>query len=211
MAKPIEGASAPEPSKKPAPSLHSFQSQSEGWNIRSLLIDGEPWFIAADVCRSLAIGNPSMALRTLDDDEKALSSIEGLSRGNDKANIINESGLYTLILRCRDAVKPGTTAHRFRKWVTGEVLPKIRRDGQFLSPTEEEARHAPRDNAWLVILGEDGNLKNYPIPLSGAIVDGPVFHAMAVDMYAMASRMAKLIYLEPADLAAVRDDTSTRS
>ena len=48
------------------------------------------------------------------------------NRGNPNTTVISESGLYTLILRCDDAIKPGTTAHRFRKWVTQEVLPTLR-------------------------------------------------------------------------------------
>ncbi|RYH47840.1 BRO-N domain-containing protein [Enterobacter hormaechei] len=109
-------------------SVFSFQ---ESHPVRVVLVEGEPWFIVADVCRALDIGNPTKAIKNLDDDEVALTSIQGLSRGNDKANIVNESGLYTLILRCRDAVKQGTTAWRFRKWVTNEVLPAIRKTGGY--------------------------------------------------------------------------------
>lgn len=108
--------------------VFSFQ---ESHPIRVVLIGGEPWFVAADVCRALDIGNPTKAIKNLDDDEVALTSIQGLSRGNDQANIVSESGLYTLILRCRDAVKQGTTAWRFRKWVTNEVLPAIRKTGGY--------------------------------------------------------------------------------
>src|SRR5260364_308348 len=77
------------------PSLFSFEEKP----LRAVVIDGEPWFVAADVCAALEISNPSMALRVLDDDEKALSLIEGLSKlvgGNEQVNIINDSGLYTL-------------------------------------------------------------------------------------------------------------------
>lgn len=111
-----------------APAVFSFQ---EDYPVRVVMIDDDPWFIVADVCRALDIGNPTKAIKNLDDDEVALTSIQGLSRGNDKANIVNESGLYTLILRCRDAVKQGTTAWRFRKWVTNEVLPAIRKNGEY--------------------------------------------------------------------------------
>lgn len=119
-------------------SVFSFQ---ESHPVRVVLVEGEPWFIVADVCRALDIGNPTKAIKNLDDDEVALTSIQGLSRGNDKANIVNESGLYTLILRCRDAVKQGTTAWRFRKWVTNEVLPAIRKNGEyaFVEPEPKSA------------------------------------------------------------------------
>ena len=96
--------------------------------LRSICIDGEPWFVAADVCKALQIGNPTMALTRLDADEKALSSIEGLSRGNDKGNIVSEAGLYSLILRSR---KPEAKA--FKRWITHEVIPSIRKHGAYVS------------------------------------------------------------------------------
>ena len=95
---------------------------------RSIMIDGEPWFVAADVCRALQIGNPTMALTRLDEDEKALSNIEGLSRGNDKGNIVSEAGLYSLILRSR---KPEAKA--FKRWITHEVIPSIRKYGAYVT------------------------------------------------------------------------------
>lgn len=102
--------------------------QFEKINVRVVVVDGEPWFVAADVCAALGIGNTTDALRRLDDDEQALDSIEGISRGNDRANIINESGLYSLILGSR---KP--EAKKFKKWVTSEVLPSIRKTGSYLA------------------------------------------------------------------------------
>ena len=85
--------------------------------------DGEPWWIAADVCAVLDLGNPTMALQRLDGDEKStLNSTEG----GPNRNIINESGLYSLILGSR---KPEAKA--FRKWVTSEVLPQIRKTGKY--------------------------------------------------------------------------------
>ncbi|MDP1142806.1 BRO-N domain-containing protein, partial [Klebsiella pneumoniae] len=73
----------------------------------------------------------------LDEDEKQLFSgdsnfkLGSAGKGAQSLIILNESGLYTLILRCRDAVKQGTTAWRFRKWVTNEVLPAIRKNGEY--------------------------------------------------------------------------------
>ncbi|MFX3549979.1 BRO family protein [Ralstonia mannitolilytica] len=113
----------------------------------------EPWFVAADVCRALQLTNPTKALLSLDADEKALTSIQGLSRGNDRANVISESGMYALVLRCRDAVKPGTVPHRFRKWVTSIVLPAIRKTGQFTAqPCIDAAPAAARSPADLASL-----------------------------------------------------------
>lgn len=100
-------------------------------SIRTVLIDSEPWFVAKDVCAAIDIDVTQT--RKLDDDERGLYSIQTLS-GSQQMSIINESGLYTLILRCRDAVKPGTVPHRFRKWVTNEVLPAIRKTGRYQHP-----------------------------------------------------------------------------
>ena len=103
--------------------------------IRVIEKDGNPWFVASEVCGVLGIANATDAVRRLDDDEYALVTIEGISRGNDKANIINESGLYSIVLTSR---KP--EAKRFKKWVTSEVLPEIRKTGSYSVPkTREQA------------------------------------------------------------------------
>ncbi|ESK34786.1 BRO-N domain-containing protein [Escherichia coli] len=116
--------------------------------IRSIIIDGQPWFVAQDVCSALRIQNVTQALEKLDDDERSMFNIGHEYRAIfdsrvKEINIISESGLYTLILRCRDAVTPGTIPYRFRKWVTGEVLPQIRRTGSYIKnslPQEERIK-----------------------------------------------------------------------
>lgn len=119
------------------PSIFNFESDSA---IRAIMIDGNPWFFASDVCRAIGIANHRDAVRKLDDDEKGVGSTDTLG-GEQESVIISESGLYTLILRCRDAVTPGTIPYRFRKWVTGEVLPQIRKTGRYvreeLSPADK--------------------------------------------------------------------------
>ncbi|CAJ0734735.1 BRO-N domain-containing protein [Ralstonia mannitolilytica] len=128
----------------PTPNTFNFESHA----VRVVMRDDEPWFVAADVCRALQLTNPTKALLSLDAEEKALTSIQGLSRGNDRANVISESGMYTLVLRCRDAVKPGTIPHRFHKWVTSIVLPAIRKTGQFTAqPCIDAAPAAARTPA----------------------------------------------------------------
>lgn len=92
--------------------------------------DGEPWFVAKDVCEVLGITNVTKALYGLDDDEKDFFTISKVNHGTPKRVIINESGLYSLILRSR---KP--EAKRFKKWVTSEVLPSIRKNGGYVSPS----------------------------------------------------------------------------
>lgn len=96
-------------------------------------MDGEPWFVAADVCRVLEIGNPTMALGRLDEDERTLISIEGASNGL-PVNCVNEPGLYSLIFGSR---KPEAKA--FKRWVTHEVLPAIRMYGGYVTPRGIEA------------------------------------------------------------------------
>lgn len=98
-----------------------------GHSVRAVTIDGEPWFVASDVCRVLEVANTSQAMQALDDDERSMFNIGRQG----EANIVNESGLYTLILRSRDAVKKGSKPHAFRKWVTAEVLPAIRKQGRY--------------------------------------------------------------------------------
>lgn len=107
-----------------------FNNEQFG-QIRTIVGNGEPWFVAADVCRALGIANPSDALRRLDDDEKALVSIEGLSRGNDSGNIVNEPGLYSLVLGSR---KPEAKA--FKRWITHDVIPTIRKTGGYVNNEE---------------------------------------------------------------------------
>lgn len=92
---------------------------------------GNQWWVAADVCAILGLANPSDAISALDDDEKgSLRISEGTSPkgGNPNVNVINESGLYTLIFRSNKA-----EARAFRKWVTSVVLPTIRKTGAFAS------------------------------------------------------------------------------
>lgn len=107
--------------------------------VRVIERDGEPWFVAADVCEILGLANPTEALRVLDDDEKNTLRISEGIRGNPNMNIISESGLYTLIMRSN---KP--EARAFRKWVTGTVIPSIRKHSAYLTPrTIEEALSNP--------------------------------------------------------------------
>lgn len=98
--------------------------------LRAVERDGQHWFIAADVCAALGIGNPSAAVAKLDQDEKGISSID-TPGGQQSAIVVNESGLYATILRCRDAMTPGSAAHRFRRWVTADVLPTLRKTGGY--------------------------------------------------------------------------------
>ncbi|MBD8258253.1 Bro-N domain-containing protein [Pseudomonas fluorescens] len=93
--------------------------------VRTLLIDDQPWFVANDVSAALQYSEASAMTRHLDDDEKGLSIVQTLG-GDQEMLVINESGLYSAILRSRKA-----EAKRFKKWVTAEVLPAIRKQGSY--------------------------------------------------------------------------------
>lgn len=132
--------------------LQTFDFESNA--VRVIMQGESPWFVAADVCRVLSISNNRDAVEKLDDDERGVALTDTLG-GQQNAVIISESGLYTLILRSRDAVKAGTLPHRFRKWVTAEVLPALRERGTYALPEvpdapEEEPYNALR--AWGVPL-----------------------------------------------------------
>ncbi len=115
-----------------SPLSFNFEASTQ---VRAVSIKGEPWFIAKDICDTLRLTNSRMALKALDDDEIADVSLTYTSsnsvKQNRKVKLISESGLYTLILRCRDAVTKGSLPYRFRKWVTNEILPSIRKTGKY--------------------------------------------------------------------------------
>lgn len=109
--------------------LQVFENPDFG-QVRTVTKDGEPWFVAADVCRALEHSNVTVALDRLDDDEKAKFSL-GL-RGGD-TGCVNEPGLYSLVLGSR---KP--EAKNFKRWITHEVIPSIRKTGGYLTPQKVE-------------------------------------------------------------------------
>ncbi len=93
--------------------------------VRIIMQDGEPWWVAKDVCDVLELSNSRDAIKSLDDDE-LMSEILTSGGQRREMNIISESGLYTLIIRSN---KP--EAKKFRRWVTHEVLPSIRKTGSY--------------------------------------------------------------------------------
>lgn len=104
--------------------LQIFKSADFG-EVRTVTRDGEPWFVAADVCRALEIVNPTQAAARLDEDERSMFNIGRQG----EAVIINEAGLYTLVLGSR---KPEAKA--FKRWITHEVIPTIRKHGAYMTP-----------------------------------------------------------------------------
>ena len=114
--------------------------------VRSILIDGNPFFIARDICLNLDIEDTSKAVSRLDGDEKLTRTLF-VSGQNRNVTLINESGLYSLVLTSR---KDG--AKKFKKWITSEVLPQIRKTGSYsdsakLPQTFSEALQLAADQA----------------------------------------------------------------
>lgn len=102
-------------------------------SIRTIVdTEGNPWFVAKDICIALAITNPRQATACLDSDEKDVHSMY-TPGGEQSMTVVNEMGLYSLIIRSR---KP--EAKRFKRWITHEVLPSIRKTGLYATPQTAE-------------------------------------------------------------------------
>lgn len=97
--------------------------------VRTVELNGEPWFVLKDVCAVLGISNHKMTAQRLDADEVSLTDLTDSMGRQQETTVINESGLYNVILR---SDKP--EAKPFRKWVTSEVLPSIRKTGSYTMP-----------------------------------------------------------------------------
>ncbi|WP_196595922.1 MULTISPECIES: BRO-N domain-containing protein [Pectinatus] len=104
--------------------LQIFENKEFG-KVRTILIENEPWFVAKDVCDCLEIGNNRQALTRLDDDEKDVISND-TPGGKQKLQAVNEYGLYSLVLSSRKK-----EAKQFKRWITHEVIPAIRKTGSY--------------------------------------------------------------------------------
>lgn len=100
---------------------------AEFGQIRTVTIDNEPWFVASDICKALDLSNPTVAVQRLDDDERSKFN---LGRQGE-ASVVNEYGLYNLVLASR---KQG--AKEFKRWITHEVIPSIRKNGGYIAGQE---------------------------------------------------------------------------
>lgn len=110
--------------------LQIFNYQSK--QVRTVTKDGEPWFVAKDICDILELGNSRMALERLDNDEKGVSLID-TPGGTQSIQVVNEPGLYVLILGSRKK-----EAKAFKRWITHEVIPSIRKHGAYMTPQKIE-------------------------------------------------------------------------
>lgn len=107
--------------------LQIFKNNQFG-NVRIVMKDQEPWFVAKDICNCLEINNSRQALIRLDDDEKSSVILNDGTPGNPEKSIVNEYGLYSLVLSSR---KP--EAKEFKRWITHDVIPQIRKTGQYVA------------------------------------------------------------------------------
>lgn len=126
--------------KKPQlPDIASLDFKGHG--VRIVMVKGDPWFVASDVCRVLEIANSRDALTRLDDDEKGVATTDTLG-GKQELAIVSESGLYSLILTSRKA-----EAKQFKRWIVHEVLPAIRKTGGYSlhDPIAKEAKRLKSD------------------------------------------------------------------
>lgn len=106
--------------------LKLFENPEFG-SIRVIEKDGEPWFVLSDVCKVLGLTTPARVAERLEDDEKGVSLIHTLG-GEQRMTIINEAGLYSVILRSDKAL-----AKPFKRWITHEVIPTIRKHGAYMT------------------------------------------------------------------------------
>lgn len=126
-------------------------SKNEFGEIRTVILNGEPWFVAKDVCNILGTTNPTMAMEGLEDFERAKFN---LGRQGE-ANIISESGFYTLVLRSRKPI-----AKPFRIWVTSEVLPSIRKTGIYqTSSNKVESMLTDMSMEWKIVYAQINNME----------------------------------------------------
>lgn len=117
----------------------------EGNEVRTIQRNGEPWWVLKDVCDVLELSNSRMVADRLDEDEKGVSIVDTLG-GKQELTVISESGLYNVILLSRKL-----EAKKFKRWVTHEVLPQIRKHGAYVTTSKlEEIMNDP--DAWIMLL-----------------------------------------------------------
>lgn len=140
----------------------SLTKNFDGHNVRVVGTPENPLFVAADVCGALDIKNNRDAVEALDDDEKGIALTDTPS-GKQQMVVITESGLYHLIFKSRKE-----SAIRFRRWVTQEVLPEIRKNGSYLVTAQTESLSARADVVSVKILHLVDQLIRRGVPAQSA-------------------------------------------
>lgn len=206
--------------------LQTF-SNSEFGAIRTLNIDNAPWFVGRDVAKSLGYAKPQNAIADhVDDEDKKGALIQGTPGGSQNMVIINESGLYSLILSSKLP-----NAKKFKRWVTSEVLPAIRKTGSYsIEPMELTERITTKDD-YIRAAGIVGSCRNERLPyvlsiLAKAgldieqapaiinIADGECARLInkAVNDYGLSmAAIARLVGLQTTQISRIRSGESTPS
>lgn len=206
--------------------LQTF-SNSEFGAIRTLNIDSAPWFVGRDVAKSLGYAKPQNAIADhVDDEDKKGALIQGTPGGSQNMVIINESGLYSLILSSKLP-----NAKKFKRWVTSEVLPAIRKNGYYsIEPVELTERITTKDD-YIRAAGIVGSCRNERLPyvlsiLAKAgldieqtpaivnIADGECARLInkAVNDYGLSmAAIARLVGLQTTQISRIRSGESTPS
>lgn len=112
--------------------IQIFKNEQFG-EVRTIAKDGEPWFVANDICKVLGHTNSRVAVASLDEDEKGVSKVYTLG-GEQQMTVVNEAGMYQLVIRSN---LPAAKA--FKRWITHEVIPTIRRHGAYATETTIES------------------------------------------------------------------------
>lgn len=139
-------------------SLQTFNNEDFG-NIRTLMKDGDPWFVGKDIALALGYSDTAKAItRHIEDEDKGVDEMT-TPGGKQKIVIINESGMYCLILSSKLP-----NAKKFKRWVTSEVLPAIRKTGEYALPQTQEQRDITRDD-YLRAASIVGSCRNERLPI----------------------------------------------
>lgn len=118
--------------------LKPFRFPHTGTEIRSLIVDGQPWFVGRDICAVLGLSNPAATMaKVLDEDERGVALVY-TPGGDQRVSIVNEPGMYSLVLRSR---RPEAKA--FKKWITWDVIPQLRQTGSYSLTTPNVPRSLP--------------------------------------------------------------------
>ncbi|MDR0702901.1 MAG: Bro-N domain-containing protein [Azoarcus sp.] len=193
---------------KNTPAVFNF----EGHQVRTVVRDGKPWFVAADVADILEYRDAANMTRQLDDDEKGTQIMSTLG-GDQKMSTITESGLYNAVLKSQ---KP--QAKIFRKWITGEVIPSIHRTGSAMPKARRQPRTPPEADAFKLfpaaarcarVLGLDKNAAALSANVAVCKITGVDTLALLDRTHLLAEDQAHR-YLTPTELGKRIDVTGRR-
>jgi len=172
--------------------------------VRVIARNGDPWFLASDLCEVL--GLDSTAVRRLDDDEKGLCLTQ-TPGGEQQVAIVSESGMWTMVLRCRDAIKPGTVPYRVRKWVTAEVLPSIRKTGTYAKPAKPSQPETPEVTAVITYYEHGMPVCNRPLLPNELVITAESYRQLAAYAGYVVMEYEKLLNMSVREIVGLCNST----